>query len=66
MIEIKSHYGGWRPCTKEQARGFVRHLKHNMTAVREENKKALIQERLRGVSVEELLGEGQGDGEKAE
>ena len=56
MIEIKTYFNGWVQCTPERAKEWVLDMRRMITAIKTEEKDAFIQGKLRGITIEELLG----------
>jgi len=57
MIEIKTTFQDWKEVDAETARDFITSLKKRITNMPESKKNNYINEnRLRGITVEELLG----------
>lgn len=55
-IEVKTYFNGWKEVSKEQAKKFVLHIIRNASAIKpEETNDYINQNRLRGITVEELL-----------
>lgn len=58
MIEIKSTFSDWHEVSKEQAKEYVKFLLQNMNAIKKtEQAEYINKNKLRGITVEELLKE---------
>ena len=55
MIKVKALFSGWNEVNKEQAKRFVLHLKNGITTMQDSEKIEYINNRLQGITVQELL-----------